>query len=393
MKKLIVLILAALLFINFNSTAQYKRSDHIKQTDNFGFTTMAYFNYANWSSGKNRSSMKFDSFRIWGQTDLSETIFASVQYRFYEGWRTPAYMYIGWNINKKNTLKLGQIWVPFGFEFQTWDDWGNLDYYMGFQDDYDYGIGWQGKYGIFNIYAYYLMNQQLSSSSSQRLDTDIYSGDAGPDNLFEYTKKNEEKNQFNFMFEAKPSGDNWDITTGLSLMAGQLYNQTTEKYGSRFAGALHFGIESKNIHFNVQETIYKFTQQLPDTATQDMKDFLNVSSWNFAYEIPSSASIFTTAAAYDIIGQKLTSYLSYSYVSGGTTQAVSQLLVGGVSTIWRLFQIYGEVHYGVNDPQLSGNATGYGRNDNVSDIGFQIRVYYTMAIVNKSIIERIKNKK
>ncbi len=195
------------------------------------------------------------------------------------------------------------------------------------------------------------------------------------------------------MFEAKPSGENWDITTGLSLMAGQLYNQTTEKYGSRFAGALHFGIESKNIHFNVQETIYKFTQQLPDTATQDMKDFLNVSSWNFAYEMPSSASIFTTAAAYDIIGQKLTSYLSYSYVSGGTTQAVSQLLVGGVSTIWRLFQIYGEVHYGVNDPQLSGNATGYGRNDNVSDIGFQIRVYYTMAIVNKSIIERIKNKK
>jgi len=381
-----------ILCITANLNAQHKRSDIIKQTDRFGFTAMSLLNYSDWGPEKNKTSLKFDSFRLWAQTDLSETVFASIQYRLYEGWRTSSYMYIGWNVNKNNTLKIGQILVPFGFEYQVWDDWGNIAYYMGFQDDYDYGVGWHGKFGIYHFHVYYFMNQQLSSSSSQRLDADIYSGDAGPDNLFKYTKKNQEKNQLNFMFEVKPSGENWHINTGISFMAGQLYNQTTEKYGSRFAGAAHFGADIKNFHFTFQETIYNFTQQLPDTATQDMKDFINISSWNFAYEMPSSAAILTAAAAYDIIGQKLSPYISYSYVSGGTSHAASQLLVGGVSTIWRLFQIYGEVHYGVNDPQLSGKASGYGRDANAYDLGFQIRFYYTMAIVNKSIIERIRNK-
>ncbi len=175
-------------------------------------------------------------------------------------------------------------------------------------------------------------------------------------------------------------------------MAGQLYNETTDKYGSRLAGALHFGIDVKDFHFNIQETLYNFTQKLSDIAIQDMKDFLNISSWNFAYEMPSKASILTASAAYDIIGQKLTPYLNYSYVSGGTTQAVSQLLVAGVSTLWRLFQICGEMHYGVNNPQLSGNAPGYGRDAHSYVLGFQIRVYYTMSIINKSTIQRIRKK-
>ncbi len=189
MKKYLLLILTGLFCFSINTNAQHKRSDVIKQTDRFGFTAMSYYNYANWNPAKNNNGIRFDSFRMWAQTDLSETIFASVQNRLYEGWRTPSYLYIGWHINKKNTLKLGQIWVPFGFEYQPWDDWGNLSYYMGFQDDYDVGIGWHGKFGIYHLYAYYLMNQQLSSSSSERIDTDIYSGDVSPDNLFSIAKK------------------------------------------------------------------------------------------------------------------------------------------------------------------------------------------------------------
>ena len=391
MKKLQLLIIMALLFIVSNiSMAQHKRSDVLKQTDRFGFTAMSLLNYGNWVPGKNKTNMRFDHLGIWAQTDVSKTVFAGMQYRFYEGWRTPTNVYIGWNVNEKNTLKLGQVWVPFGFEYQPYDDWGNHAYYMGFQDDFDYGIGWKGKYGIFNIYAYYFMNQQLSSSSSMRIDADVYSGDASPDNVFAIAKKNEEKNQFNVMFEVKPSGKNWDITAGISGMAGQLYNKSTDEFGSRFAGEVHFGINRGGFHFNVQETLYKFKQMLPDSATQDMKNFLNMSSWNFAYEMPVQASIFTTSAAFDIIGEKLTPYISYSYVSGGTTEAASQSIVAGVSTLWRLFQIYAEIHYGVNDPQLSGNASGYGRDDGVYDLGFQIRVYYTMSILNEQIIKRIK---
>jgi len=373
-------------------TAQHHRSDRLSQTDRFGFTAMSYFNYAGWTGNKNKSSLKFDSFRIWAQTDVSDVIFAGVQYRFYEGWRTPTQMYIGWNINEKNSLKTGQVWVPFGFGYQPFDDWGNILYYTGFQDDYDYGICWTGTYGDLAVHAAWFLNQQLSSSSPQRIDTDVFSGEAGPDNLFEYTKRNQEKQQLNIMLELTPKWENIGITTGISGMVGGLYNQDTDKYGNRLAGAVHFGMDAKNLHFNMQETYYKFRQELPDTATQDMKDFLNVSSWNFGYEMPVEANIFTTSAAYDFIGEKLTAYANYSMLSGGTTNANSQLFTAGVSTIWRLFQIYGEIHYGINDPQLSGNASGYGRNADVRDFGFQIRVYYTMSVLKQSTIDRIRGK-
>jgi len=382
------LLLGFFVFTN----AQHHKSDKLEQTDRFGFTAMSYFNYAGWTGNKNKSSLKFDSFRIWAQTDISDVIFAGVQYRFYEGWRTPTQMFIGWNINEKNTLKTGQIWVPFGFGYQPFDDWGNILYYTGFQDDYDYGISWTGTYGDLSIHAAWFLNQQLSSSSPQRIDTDIFSGDASSDHLFEYTKRNQEKQQLNVMLELTPTWDNWGLTAGISGMVGGLYNEDTDKYGSRLAAALHLGLNAGNFHINMQETYYKYRQELPDTATQDMKDFLNVASWNFGYEMPVEANILSTSAAYDFIGEKLTAHVNYSLLSGGTSQAESHLFTAGLSTIWRLFQIYGEVHYGINDPQLSGNASGYGRNANVKDLGFQIRVYYTMSVLKQSTIDRIRGK-
>jgi hypothetical protein len=381
---MVFLLVAAISF------GQDKRSDRILQTDHFGFTTMAFYNYANWTSGKSKASLKFDSFRIWAQTDLNSTIFAGVQYRFYESWRTPTYMYLGWHVNKKNTLKLGQIWAPFGFAYQPYDDWGNLTFYVGLQDDYDMGLTWQGNFGLFTFYAGFFKNQQLSATNVQRYDADVFPGDATQYNLI--NKRNREVNQFNLMGEFNPKGKNWDILVGGGVMFGQLYNEDTDKYGTRFATEGHLGFNLGNYHLRLQDTWYNYTQKLPDDATQDMKDFLNVSSWNFAYEIPASANVFTASTKYDFIGEKLSAYANYSYLSGGTTETASQLLTGGVSTVWRLIQVYGEVHYGVNDPQMSGNASGYGRDAGSYDVGFQVRVYYTMSILNEKTINYIKKK-
>ncbi len=390
MKRFLLVLIS--LIIGFSSLAQDKRSNKILQTDHFGFTTLALYNYANWITAKNKANLKFDSFRIWAQTDVNSTIFASVQYRFYEGWNTPTHFYVGWHIDKRNTLKAGQVWVPFGFAFQPYDDWGNIAFYVGLQDDYDMGVTWEGRYELITFRAGFFKNQQLSATNPGRYDTDAFPGEVSSDYLIPVAKRNREVNQFNLMAELHPSGDYWDVTAGISGMFGQLYNEDTDEYGTRLAAAGHFGLNLQSFYLRLQDTWYNYTQELPDGSTQDMKDFLNVSSWNFAYEIPASANIFTASAAYDFIGEKLTAYANYSLLSGGTSQANSQLLTGGVSTIWRLFQIYGEVHYGVNDPQLSGNASGYGRDTGAYDVGFQIRFYYTMSILNEKTIEYIRNK-
>lgn len=393
LNKFLLLLFVGLLF-STALKAQHRPVDVMKRTDRFGLTGMFYYTYRNWTEGsqKTKGSIRFDSFRIWAQTDVDKKFFGAVQYRFYEGWQTPTHIYVGFHINEQNTLQLGQTWVPFGIGYQPFDDWGNITYYVGLQDDYDYGIVWSGNYGMFALHAAFFKNQQLSSSSSYRYDTDIYSGDVSGDNLFSVTKKNQEVNQVNLRFEVNPSGNNWRLGVGISGMAGEIYNETTDLNGNRLAAALHAGIDVKFFHFNAQGTWYNYTQALPDTATQDMKDFINVSSWAFAYEIPTSANIFTTSAAFDIIGEKLTIHGNYSYLWGGTSQAESQLFTFGLRTLWESFEIFAETYYGVNDPQLSGNASGYGRNANSYDLRVDVRFFYKLNIVNEGTIEKLKKK-
>ena len=113
---------------------------------------------------------------------------------------------------------------------------------------------------------------------------------------------------------------------------------------------------------------------------------------NFAYEIPTEANILTTSLAFDIIGEKLTVFADYSYLWGGTTQAVSQLFTFGGRTIWNSFEVFAEASYGMNDPQLSGNSSGYGRNANTYDLRVDVRFYYKLKILSEETVERYKKK-
>ena len=393
LNKFVILVFIGILF-SVKINAQERPIDMLNNTDYFGLTTMFYYDYRNWVTGDNATNgrLRFDSFRIWAQTDVDSRFFGAVQYRFYEGWDMATHLYVGFNINEKNRLKLGHTSVPFGYGYQPFDDWGNIAFYVGLQDDYDYGFTWAGTYGIFRIDAGFFKNQQFSSSNPGRYDADIFSGDVGSDYLITVAKKNEEVNQFNGRFEVRPSGKNWNMRAGVSGMYGQLYNMTTDDKGDRIAAAVYLGLTWKNLHFNAQETWYKYTQALPDSATQDMRNFINVSSWNFAYEIPTETNIFTTSAAYDIIGEKLTIHANYSYLWGGTAQTSSQLLTAGIRTIWNSFEVYAETRYGVNDPQLSGRASGYGRDAGSYDFRVDVRVYYKLRIVSDSSIEWLKKK-
>jgi len=393
MIKYFLLVLIAVV-LTISSKAQNRPIDMLNKSDYFGVTTMFSYSFRNWVTGDKAEMgrLGFDSFRIWAQTDVDKKLFAAVQYRFYEGWQMPTHLYIGWHIDTQNTLQLGHTWVPFGFGYQPYDDWGNIAFYVGLQDDYDYGMTWEGNYGFLKVHAGFFKNQQLSSSSTFRYDADIYSGDVGDDHLISVAKKNEEVNQFNLRLEVLPSGTNWNMNIGISGMAGQIYNQTFDDKGSRYAAAFHAGLDMGDFHINAQQTWYQYTQTLGDSATQDQKDFINMSSWAFAYEIPASANIFTTAAAYDIMGEKLTAYGSYSYLWGGTSQAESQLISLGLRTIWDSFEVFAETYYGMNDPQLSGISSGYGRDANSYDLRVDVRFFYKLKIVSDQTIAKLKEK-
>lgn len=385
-----LLFLFGLLSIHKNVQAQHRPIDQLEREDRFGLTSMFFYTNRSWiqDSKKTKGSLRFDSFRIWAQTDIKDDFFAGVQYRFYEGWNTPLYLYVGYRF-AKSTLQMGQTWVPFGIGYQPFDAWGNIPFYVGLQDDYDLGVTWTRPFGGFEFIVGFFKNQQLSSASSQRYDTDIYSGGIGEDDIILIQKRNEEVNQFNLRGAYNLGNERWSLNLGLSGMIGQIYNLETDDNGLRTAYAVHGIFKMGIFHYNIQGTFYNYSQVLPGDPTQDEQNFINVGSWNFAYEIPVAASILSTSAAVDIIGNKLTAHLNYSWLTSGTSTGDSQLFTAGLRSLWRSFEIFAEGYYGVNDPQLSGNASGYGRDAGSYDFRFDIRFFYNLRVLNKKNIDNL----
>ncbi len=384
-----VLILVLTLLLASQAFAQNRPTDELSKEDRLGVTTMFNWRYKNWQSTDERrgGEFNFDHFRVWAQTDMEDKWSAAVQYRFYEGWRTPHHLYIAYH-STHGTLQVGQTWVPFGIDWQPFDDWGNIVYYVGLQDDYDYGITWNHTYDKVTIHLGFFKNQQLSSGSRERYDTDIFSGDVGDDDIISKQKANEETNQVNIRAEYEFDIGEGSLEVGGSALYGQLYNIDTDRFGDRTAFEAHACLSQEKFRANIQGTFYDYNQKLPADADPHDKDFINVASWNFAYEIPSKANILSASGAVDLVGEKLTAHLNYSMLTGGTSESKSHLLTGGLSSFWNALDFFLEAYYGINDPQLSGDASGYGRDVDSRDVGVQLRIYYRLSMLKKSTVPK-----
>ena len=369
--------------------AQHRPMDIIPREEKLGVVAMGKYMYKDWqgSSATKGGEFQFDHFRVWARTDVDKRFFASAQYRFYEGWNTPQHLFFGFKFNK-SIVKIGQTWVPFGIAWQTFDDWGNIPFYVGLHDDYDYGITWSTSFlNHFSLDLGFFKNQQLSSDNRGRYDTDIFSGTIGPDDVILKEKENAETNQFNIRAQYSFPFKSFYLNIGASVLYGELYNNTVDDLGTRLAYEFHSEFEYKIFHINFQGTFYDYKQKLPDTATDDDYNFINVCSWNFAYEIPSKTNIVSSSAALDIIGERLTAYVNYSYLWGGTAEASSKLFTTGVRSLWKSFEAFLELYNGINDPQLSGNASGYGRDAGTNDLRVDLRLYYKLSIVGNGLIK------
>lgn len=372
-----------------HSFSQHRPIDMFQKEDRLGFTGMFKYSINDWNTSKRatRGELNFDSFRAWAQTDINNVVFASVQYRFYYGWQTPQYLNIGFHI-KNTTLKVGQIWVPFGFEWQPLDDWGNIAFYTGFQDDYDYGATWKIPVEKFTLTLGLFKNQQLSSDSRWRYDADIFSGGINDaDDLILIQKKNEEVNQFNVDLNYAYDNNDFSGEFGVSAMAGQIYNIDVDELGSRLAIAGYYSLNKGRFHASLQGIWYDFKQELPQGTPASEYNFINMSCWNVSYEMPSKASIFSSTMGYSFFEKKLNFHVNYSMLTGGTTVENSQLFTSGVNSFFGPVELFAEVYYGISDPQLSGRASGYGRDSSVRDFRFDLRVYYKLSLVKTKDIK------
>ena len=116
------------------------------------------------------------------------------------------------------------------FASHNW--WFGIPYYVGLEDDYELGVKFVYDKDPWNIQLAFFKNEEWGNAGK----TDRYSFDV----VKALGEQNEEINQFNIRAAyTLDHGGLGSTEIGVSGLCGQLYNDTTDGFGSRWAASAH----------------------------------------------------------------------------------------------------------------------------------------------------------
>lgn len=280
---------------------------------NFSIGGAIRLNYAWQNYNQNRKNIGgdfgFELFRIDADGECGDMYF-SVQYRWYEHFEAIHHGYFGYHIIPDLDLEVGIHQVPFGIlPYASHSFWFGATYYLGFEDDYDTGIKliYNLKNWVFHG-AFYKNPEYIDPSRLGRYSFDIVS---------EGVQQNQEINQFNLRAanDFKPT-DGMVLNIGTSLEAGSIYNQTTEKKGTRHAIALHADFKYRGWNLQLQGIDYSFN---PINPTGVSNETIQLGAFMYPFMIASDAQVLTFNVAKTItvgwrVIDEITFYNDFSVV-------------------------------------------------------------------------------
>lgn len=252
------------------------------------------YNYSDWKDGnkKRGGDLGFDVFRL-NVRGAYKQILLDAEYRFYaasSGGGMLKYGWVGYRFNDTHQVQLGLTAVPFGIKPYTANNYFfNINYYLGLEDDSDFGIKYLYRKGHWDIALAFLKNSDvLDFSEGTEESPDRYAYDIGG--------RNKETNQGNIRI-AYHWGEQWSQELGVSAMLGGVYNLDTEKMGTHSAFALHYTVGYKNWDFKAQYTTYRIHLQ---NKEGDNRNQVTMVAYGTPYEIASKADTYVATLAYTI---------------------------------------------------------------------------------------------
>ena len=205
------------------------------------------FNYRNTSFNEAQKSKggdgAFDIFRLDVDGKYNDLII-SAQYRWYSYMNVIHHGWVGYDFSEDSQGQLGITQVPFGLlPYASHNWWFGVPYYLGLADDYDMGGKWKYTPGPWDLQLAFFKNGEWGNAGKlERYSFDVVT--AGD-------QQNEETNTLNarLAYTFKPAAKT-SIEVGFSGMFGQLYNNTTDGSGTRWAVGPH--VNAKFGQFGVQ---------------------------------------------------------------------------------------------------------------------------------------------
>ncbi|MCH8503680.1 MAG: OprO/OprP family phosphate-selective porin, partial [Ectothiorhodospiraceae bacterium] len=229
------------------------------------------------------------------------------EYRFYDGFRTPRQLAIGYDFNDQWSTEFGAVEQYFGimplgaYGFQL-----STLYEVGLEDAIKQGANVHyNSNGTHLTLALYKNGELGRAGSNQRYSPDVaVFGDPDDDDFFE---QNYERNTLALRLAQQLSfGNGLGLEVGLSGMYGELRNQVEDETGSRWAAAAHGIFTAGNLDLRAQAGAYEFD---PEESVD--RDTINVRAFGADWEIPQEANFYLVGAAYTLHTSGLLDYVQF----------------------------------------------------------------------------------
>lgn len=232
----------------------------------------------------------FDIFRLNVDGKYNDLII-SAEYRWYSYMNVIHHGWVGYDFTPTTQGQLGITKVPFGLlPYASHNYWFGVPYYVGLADDYDMGAKLKYTPGPWDLQLAFFKNGEWGSPGN----LDRYSFDV----VTVGDQQNEETNTLNarLAYTFKPAKDT-SIEVGLSGMFGQLYNNTTDGFGTRWAAGPH--VKAKFGQFGVEMEAVRY-QYDPDNPAGVSDDSVLLGAFASSYLVASEATVLVGNLSYDV---------------------------------------------------------------------------------------------
>lgn len=229
----------------------------------------------------------------------------SAAYWWYSYMDVIHHAWMGYDFSDTTQLQLGVTKVPFGilpFSSNSW--WFGSEFYVGFEDNYDFGLKLIYDDSPLNLQLAFFKNTEFKSASKiERYAYDIVTDEE---------QANEKTNQFNARVTYTLKHDENSYTEfGLSGQYGQLYNNVTDEMGDHWAGAVHLVGQYAGLNVKLQALQYEYDPKNPPGMSNKavlmggLADAYlavakgSVMTANIGYEIPVNKGILDSLYFYN----------------------------------------------------------------------------------------------
>ncbi|MEQ3640894.1 MAG: hypothetical protein ABNH03_14210 [Alteromonas sp.] len=335
------------------------------------------YGHQDWLIPDFRDGFEFESFKL-GVAGEFDKFSYKAEYRWYENvdFNTVRFADLTYHFNDRTEITGGITQTPFGLQpFASNSFWFSVNYYLGFEDDYDAGVKINHTRGNWDFQAAYFMNDEYNDAAK----FSRYSFDVADDGEF----RNSEDGQYNIRANYTGRfirGATTEI--GASYQYGNILNLDTSSSGDMNAYALHMRHTQNDVKVELQYINYEYNLAAPEGQADDR---LALSSFTFPFlaaadgQTYSANLIYSVPYDFDNISS-MTCYSEFSLAKGDDASGKnSSQWVNGCSVGWDKLFMYVDSIRGKNMWFSGGPGIGLdigGLQDTTHRLNINVGIYF-----------------